>query len=445
MKIKKYDLIVAGGGMSGVAAAVTAARKGINTLLIEQTSMLGGLGTSGLMTMIMTSRHWFYGIGKEIVDRLIAEGNARLIDDYPVKDYDRIPFDAEAMKLALDAIIEDSGADLLLYTKIIGVEKEGDSITRLQIADGMGNSTVEGKIFIDATGDAMVAYYAGEPFEYGDENGNVQAPTMTAYYAGIDFDRYEEFLKTYEGGPAIPKVNMIRDLIPKAVADGVVSVEDLHHPGIFRISPAFNVGVMNAGHIYGAEVISGKGLTDATVAGRKMAREYLNFYRKYIPGFEKAYMTNTCSSLGLRETRRIVGKYVTTFDDKSSYRKFEDAVMRFDGGAVSDVHASSADKKAYKAYYDLFSKREDLREDDFATLPYRSLLPQNTKNLIVAGRCISADRKVQGQIRIMGYCFMMGEAAGLAAAQAINKGLTPGEISIKELQADLKSNGVETV
>ncbi len=443
--MKKYDLIVAGGGMSGVAAAVAASRKGIKTLLIEQTSMLGGLGTSGLMTMIMTSRHWFYGIGKEIVGKLIAEGNARVIDDYPVKDYDRIPFDAEAMKLALDSIVTESGAELLLYTKITGIEKDGDSITRLILSDGMGTSSVEGKIFIDATGDAMLAYFAGEPFEYGDEDGNVQAPTMTAYYAGIDFDRYEEFLKGYEGGPAIPKVNMIRDLIPKAVADGVVSVEDFHHPGIFRISPAFNVGVMNAGHIYGAEVMSGKGLTDATVAGRKMAREYLNFYRKYIPGFENAYMTNTCSSLGLRETRRIVGKYVTTFDDKSSYRKFDDAIMRFDGGAVSDVHASSADKKAYKAYYDLFSKREDLREDDWATLPYRSLLPQNTKNLIVAGRCVSADRKVQGQIRIMGYCFMMGEAAGLAAAQAIKKNLAPKDINVKELQADLKVNGVETV
>ncbi len=119
--------------------------------------------------------------------------------------------------------------------------------------------------------------------------------------------------------------------------------------------------------------------------------------------------------------------------------------MRFDGGAVSDVHASSSDKKAYEAYYDLFSKRKYLREDDWATLPYRSLLPQNTKNLLVAGRCVSADRKLQGQIRIIGYCFMMGEAAGLAAAQAIKKDLTPEEINIKELQSDLKENGVETI
>lgn len=442
---QRYDLIVAGGGMSGVAAAVAAGRKGLKVLLIEQSSMLGGLGTSGLMTMIMTSRHWFYGIGKEIIDGLIAEGKARVIDDYPVKDYDRIPFDAESMKLALDDIVLKSGAELMLYTKIIGVEQEDGCLTKLLLAAPTGNFSVEGKIFIDATGDAMLSYYAGEPFELGDENGNTQAPTMTAYYAGVDFDRYEEFLKPYADGPAIPKVNMIHDLIPKAVSEGVVSVEDLHHPGIFRISPCFNVGVMNAGHVYGADCLSPEGLTDATVKGRKMAAEYLNFYRKYIPGFEKAYLTNTGSYLGLRETRRVMGKYVTTFEDKSTYRKFDDAVMRFDGGAVSDVHASSPDKKAYQSYYNLFSQREGLKEDDFATLPYRSLLPQNTKNMLLAGRCVSADRKVQGQIRIMGYCFMMGEAAGLAAALAVGENKLPGEIDVKTLQAELKKNGVETL
>lgn len=441
---KEYDLIVAGGGMSGVAAAVAAGRKGLKVLLIEQSSMLGGLGTSGLMTMVMTSRHWFYGIGKEIVHRLIADGNARVIEDYPVKDYNRIPFDAESMKLALDEIVLDNGAELWLYTKIIGVDQKAGRIVGLFLADNEGSHYVEGRMFIDATGDAMLAYWAGEPFELGDENGNTQAPTMTAYYAGVDFERYEEFLSTYAGGPKIPKVNMVHDLIPKAVADGVISVEDYHHPGIFRISPCFNVGVMNAGHIYGADCLSGEGLTEATVKGRRMAREYLNFYRKYVPGFEHAYLTNTCSSLGLRETRRVVGQYVTTFDDKTNYRKFEDAVMRFDGGAISDVHASSADKEAYQAYYDLFSKREDAREDDWAELPYRSLLPQNTKNLLIAGRCVSADRKTQGQLRIMGYCFMMGEAAGLAMAQAIRTNRLPGEIDVCRLQADLGENGVET-
>lgn len=440
-----YDLIVAGGGMSGVAAAVAAARQGLDVLLVEQSSMLGGLGTSGLMTMVMTSRKWFYGIGREILEDLRDCGQARWIDDYPVQDYERIPFDAESMKRKLDDIVQESGAEVLLYSKIMGVEKQSDCITALQLCSPMGNFTVAGKVFIDATGDGMLSLYAGEDFDLGDDAGNTQAPTMTAYYAGVDFDRYEAFLKTYENGPAIPKVNMIRDLVPKAVEDGVLSVCDLHHPGIFRINPCFNVGVMNAGHIYGADCLSPEGLTKATISGRKMAQEYLNFYRKYVPGFEKAYMTNTCSYLGLRETRRIRGQYVTTFADKAAYRKFSDAVMRFDGGAVSDVHASSADKKAYEAYYQLFTAaRNTVREDDWAELPYRSLLPAKTKNLLIAGRCLSADREVQGQLRIMGYCFMMGQAAGTASALCVKAGVLPEKVDVAALQAQLLRDGIET-
>ena len=442
---QRYDVIVAGGGMAGVSAAVSAARHGASVLLVEQSAMLGGLGTSGLMTMVMASRRWFYGLGKELMDSLIADGAARVIDDYPVKDYTRIPFDAESMKRALDTMVLDSGAQVLMYSKITGIKMEKGSISALRVNGPMGDFTLRANIYIDATGDGMLAYYAGEQYDVGDENGNVQAPTMTAYYAGIDFERYEAFLKTYEcKGNGIAKVNMIHDLAPKAVADGVLSVCDLHHPGIFRISPCFNVGVMNAGHVYGAECLSPEGLTRATIAGRKMAKEYLDFYRRYVPGFEKAYMVNTGSVLGLRETRRFKGRYVTTFADKAAYRKSDDAIMRFDGGAVSDVHASSADPKAYQAYYQLFTARQNLREDDWAELPYRSLLPQKTNNLILAGRCLSADRETQGQLRIMGYCFMMGQAAGTAAALAVQRSALPMEVDIAALQRTLFQDGVET-
>jgi hypothetical protein len=137
---------------------------------------------------------------------------------------------------------------------------------------------------------------------------------------------------------------------------------------------------------------------------------------------------------------------VVTFDDKSNYAKFDDAIMRFDGGAVSDVHSSSADPEAYKSYLALYRDRDKVKEEDYATLPYRSLLPKNTANLLVAGRCVSADRKTLGQIRLMGYCFMMGEAAGTAAALAVHT--TDGAadaVDVATLQAQLKENGVLTV
>ena len=119
--------------------------------------------------------------------------------------------------------------------------------------------------------------------------------------------------------------------------------------------------------------------------------------------------------------------------------------MRFDGGAVSDVHASSADKKAYNEYKRLFAQRESINMDDYATLPFRSMKLNDTDNLIVAGRCVSGDRKVVGQIRIMGYCFMMGEAAGLATYLAVKNDNDFNKVVVKELQKQLLLNGIETI
>jgi hypothetical protein len=182
-------------------------------------------------------------------------------------------------------------------------------------------------------------------------------------------------------------------------------------------------------------------LTDATLEGRRLAHEYLKFYRKYIPGFKNAKMTFTGSALGIRESRRLAGQYTVTFEDKSSYRKFDDAILRYEGGGESDLHASSPSKEAYMDYYNLFTKVKP-RKDDWADLPYRCLLPQKTKNLLVAGRCLSADRKVQGRLRVMGYCLMMGQAAGNAAAISAKDGVGCGKINVKKLQTALSKQGI---
>ena len=440
-----YDLIVAGGGMSGVSAAISAAKRGLNVLLIEQGTMLGGMGTSGLITMVMTSRKYFYGFGKALIEGLIQKGEARFIENPAVKGYNYYPFDAEGMKRELESLLIENQVQILLYSKIIGVNKDGCRISSISVSAIEKQYTVSAKVYIDATGDGVLSRMAGEEVVVGDENQNTQAPTMMAYYAGVNFDRYEQFLSTFRGKGRPEKIEMIHTLVPKAVEDGVLSECDLHHPGIFRISEDYDIGVMNAGHVYGADCSTSQGLTEAVIRGRKMAYEYLNFYKKYIPGFENAYMTNTGSVLAIRESYRVIGQYVTTFDDKAGYRKFDDAIMRFDGGAVSDVHASSSDIRAYEAYARLFANRESINMEDYATLPFRSMKLRTTDNLIVTGRCLSADRKVLGQIRIMGYCFMMGEAAGLAAYLAARDSGNYNTVNVGELQQMLSENGIETI
>lgn len=430
---KIYDVIVAGGGMTGVAAAVAAARLGAKTLLIEQSAILGGIGTAGGLTSLIARTPWFGGIGLELVRRLEKSGGA---EPYTTKH--DMPYDLEHMKLALDELVCESGAELLLYSKITDISLSENKIAALELCGQNGKFTVRGRYFIDCTGDAMLAYMSGEPYETGDETGNTQAPTLASQFIGVDWNAYRKFLKPY-GGDNVP---MIREILPKAVEAGDIRVADFHHPGAFRIND--RITLVNAGHVYGADCLSSAGLTEATLEGRRLAHEYLKFYKKYIPGFENAYMTFTAATLGIRETRRLTGQYTVTFEDKSFYRKFDDVILRYEGGGESDLHASSPSKEAYMNYYKLFTQVKPLN-DDWADLPYRCILPQKTKNLLVAGRCLSADRKVQGRLRVMGYCLLMGQAAGNAAAICAESGIDCDKINIKSLQNALTEQGVPTV
>ena len=443
MNREYYDVVVCGGGMAGVSAAVAAAKEGKKVLLVERSGALGGLATNGMVTVVMSSLSWFYGFGKELIEGLIEDGGAWHVPDPAVKGFDYYPFRPEEMKARLEDLVVANGVQLYLYTMVTGAATEGDRIRSVKLSFGGSSIEVEAKTFIDTTGGAYLCQLAGEEILFGDENGDVQAPTMVSCYAGVDFDRYEAFLKIYEDGIKPAKINMIHDLVPKAVEEGILWGVDLHHPGIFRHLPGQDGGMMNAGHVYGADVFTPKGMTQAALEGRRQAHALLRFYRKYIPGFENAWIPTTGSELSLRESGRVVGEYMIVFEDKSEYRKFPDSIMRFDGGAVSDVHSSSASPEAYKAYVKLYAQRESVRRDDWAQLPYRCLLPKKNSNLLVAGRCISADRKTLGQIRLQSYCLMMGQAAGVAAAMAADCDGNAKNVDVAALQQKLRSQGVE--
>jgi hypothetical protein len=370
-----YDVVIVGGGTAGIATAISAARRDMSVCLVEQTSMLGGMGTSGMMTAIIAPKKHFGGVGVEIVDRL------RQREGVPPNNspgnYGWVPYHNETMKRLLDDLILDSGVDLYLCTKLIGVQRSKNTLQGITVAGPDGNWGIRGSVFVDATGDGALSCYAGEDFELGDEQGNTQAPSMTAYYSHIDFDRFSAFVVS-EGGNY---TEIVHRLLPIAVQDGILSSVDLHHPGVFRIQK--DVAIVNVGHVYGADCASAKGLTMATIAGRKLATEYIAFYRRYIPGFENAVMTNTASWLGIRETRRIKGKYMLSHEDKANYRKFDDAVFRFGGGAKTDMHASTNSREDYLDYYRRFTSVEKRRDDDYCSFPYRSLVTGKNDNLYV--------------------------------------------------------------
>ena len=433
----RYDVVVAGGGLSGVTAAISAARGGAKVCLVEQTLTLGGLGTSGMMTVMISPKNFFGGTGREILDRLYGEdalGYGKGKDDYSF-----VPFQNEAMKRLLDSMVsEEANIDLLLYSKIIGAKCENGGVKSITVSAYEGIFEVEADVFIDATGDGALAVLCGEDYEYGDGNENIQAPTLPSYYVNVDYTKYYNFLKENN----YDFIGTVKGLVEKAVDEGVLSDVDYHHPGENRITA--DIASMNVGHLYGMPLKSSKDFTAAMIAGRRLVREYYEFYKKYIPGFENSVCVATGSLLGVRETRRIKGKYMISYADKCEYRKFPDAVMRFEGGPSYDLHASSGSKDDYEKYFSKYTA-ENIRENDYATIPFSSFCAAKNNNLMVVGRCFSSDRFVNAQNRVMGYCAMMGDVAGAAAALSNKNKVRLCEISIYELQKKLQHMGILNV
>ena len=203
---------------------------------------------------------------------------------------------------------------------------------------------------------------------------------------------------------------------------------DQHHPGIFRIRENANVGLMNAGHVYGARCADAEGLTEATVQGRKMAAEYFEFYRRYIPGFENAFVSVTNAEIGVRETRHIEGMYTLTGMDVYEGRKFEDVVSR--GYFPIDLH--NPDGKEGYGNGGVWKVPKDTYD-----IPYRCLIPKHIDGLILSGRCISGTSEAHGSYRTQGGIMGIGQASGIAAAVCAKKHIQPREQEVKEIQEEL--------
>jgi len=432
--VDRYDVLVAGAGPAGMAAAIAAARTDASVLLIEQTGALGGMGTSGLVpnfcSMTDGVRTLVGGIGKEVVERLRA-CNGTGPDDRPDR-WGSIPFDPEKLKLVYDEMATEAGVNLRLYTSLVDVVCEEGRVTSAVLSGKAGLFAVVGKIFVDATGDAMLAWLAGAPCKLGDENGNTQGPTLCSVFTNVDWEIYRKFLgETGEN-------HSLKKTLDKAIEEGAFSVPDLHMPGIRRTGRAF-LGV-NVGHLYGVNCVDDLQLTEAMLRGRKLVQEYLRFYREYVPGFEEAELVSTAALLGVRETRRIVGEYVLNVEDFLAQRSFQDEIGRYNYPV--DIHRSMPpSREEYKAFEREFQKELRYGKGESYGIPFRSLVPKKLVNVLVAGRCISTDRKMQGSIRVMPCCFIMGQAAGTAAAMCSRENMGVREMDANTLRSQLKRDG----
>lgn len=418
------DVFIAGGGAAGVAAAVAARAAGAQVFLAEGFTMFGGMGTAARVPVFMQwgdgVRDLACGFGTRFRDRLIRAG--------AMCGQGRA-FDFERVKLEYDRVMTESGADFLFQTRVIDVVKDGDVIRYAIVAAPSGIWAVEAKVFVDATGNGDVAVQAGVPFEKGDVTGHMMPASLLSAWKGVDWERWKA------ERPQAPQPFGVE--LPRAIQDGVFREPDLHLTGLYRFEGGY--ATANAGHVFNLDGTDERSLTKGYLRGRASMAEYERYFREYLKrGLENVRLAETAAMMGVRETRRIRGDYVMTIDDYMKRAVFDDEIGRY--AYPIDIHPSSADKAAYERHRAEFDRLYKYRRGESYGIPYRILCAKGVRNLLVAGRCVSTDQKVQASIRVMPACYLTGQAAGTAAALSAGTGDVHA-LDVKALQKRLIAFG----
>jgi hypothetical protein len=455
------DVLVTGGGPTGVAAALSAARNGASVLLVEKLGFLGGSATAAQVPAFCPfsdkTKAIVRGIGWEVLTEMLRRTDRPIPDPdtYDPKQQQRmdwIPIHPETLKCLYDDLCEAAGVTVLFHTFVPevmcdlspptqggperGVGGERSHITSVVLANKDGLSLARARVFIDATGDADLAARAGCPFEKGDGEGRTQGMTMCFTVANGSREAYLGYV--YQTGDGY-----LARLVAEARAAGEYDLPDASLVGLSFKNET--VAGANMGHVYGADSTDARSLSQAEREGRRIVQKLLPFLRKYVPGQENLYLVSTGPHIGIRESRRIIGDYRLTVEDYLECRTFPDDIAR--NAYFIDLHAVTTEQAARaKSISDAANEKEERRHYALPPgqshgIPYRCLMPQGVENLLVAGRSLSADRAVQGAARVMPFCFAMGEAAGLAAAMAAQDSGRVRDVDIAALQYRLREQG----
>jgi hypothetical protein len=431
-----YDVIVAGGGPAGIGAAIAAARNNCKVLLIEQAGYLGGMATNAAVPAFCPytdgKRVIIGGIGLEVLEAMKRESyDSPFYDNKPgrLKEYDWVPIDPEVLKRVAERLVVESSCNILLHTVVTDVVMEDHNLSTIKIHNKGGNFTLKAKYYIDCTGDADLIALSGGGYEYGDKDGLVQAGTLCFRIANLDTERFMAYAK--ECG----EDGNLNVAVKKAKEKGEFIEEERYVAGIAL--QADGVAGLNFGHVYHLNPLDAKDLTRAELEARAKLPKLMDFLRSYVPGAENAVLVSSGPTLGLRESRRIVGEYRLTGLDYYNRATFEDTIARY--SYPIDIHAATPDQDDYGTDREYVTSR--YQEGEAYSIPYRSLIPVGYSNVLVAGRTISCDRAMMASIRVMPACFATGEAAGTAAALCCRAEIDCKQLNIEEIQKQLTIQG----
>jgi len=447
------DVVVAGGGPSGLIAALAAARAGAKTLLVEQYGFLGGMATAASVGPFSPfhydDQQITMGIPQELVERLMAAGGStghlKCVPEYGSGSY-MAYFDREVYKAVAFDMMKESGVRLLLHTFVAGAVVDNDRVKGLLVANKSGLSHVLGKVIVDATGDGDVAARAGAEFKWGRESDQLGQPmTMFFEMSNVDAaalkkyidenpDDFEWTSNLYSRTPLPPQFNQtyfVAQGFRKAVADAKAK-GDLHlgrDTVLLQSTMYEGTIVFNSTRIGKLRGTDADDFTKAEIEGRQQAMSLAAFMKKYVPAFKDAYVSSTGIQIGVRESRHIVGEHILTLEDVVEGRSFPDVVAR--GFFPVDIHDPTG-SKGYQAGGSTWIKPKGPYD-----IPLRCLIPKKIDGLVMTGRNISAAHEAHGSMRVQGTAFAIGHASGVVAAVAALDGVQPRKVDVKKVQDTL--------